>query len=717
MEQSARDVLVPEARELLAAMEAALLEMETEGPSDERVNAVFRAAHTIKGSAGLFGLTLIVSFAQTLESVLDRVRAGKQPIDPDVVSILLSCCDYIAQLVTAIERKTEENDPDPEVRESLMGSLRRMLGSDAPATLAVSPHSKKPAEEPPRRHWHLSLRFGPNVLKNGMDPVAFILYLRKLGNILYLHALTDAIPPAAAMDPEVCYLGFEIGLNTGADQRTIEKVFDFVRNESQIRLLPPQSNVADYIQVIRALPRSRRKLGEMLVSCGALRPSDLDTVLALQATHTGPPAERPKLGEVLVQEQLVAAPVITAALNKQKQGEERRPSEHRIVKVDAGKLDQLINLVGELVIASEGARLIASRARQPELVEAMGKVGQIIEHVRDRALDMRMIPIGEVFQRFPRVVRDVSRELEKEIDLVITGAESELDKSMVDKLGDPLMHIVRNAIDHGIEPVNDRIAAGKKRQGRLHLHAYHESGCIVIEISDDGRGLQRARILEKAIERGLVPVGAELSDPEIHQLLFLPGFSTAHEVTDLSGRGVGMDVVRRNVEQLRGEIDIESREGQGTRMRIRLPLTLAIIDGFQVAIGDTIYVIPLETVVECVDMTSSRGSQNLLSLRGEPLPYLRLRDVFHLGPYHGTRESLVVVSHGQQRVGLVVDRLLGDFQAVIKPLGPLFRGIKAVSSSTILGDGTVALILDIPTLVARASDAQNAGVSARMLAH
>jgi two-component system chemotaxis sensor kinase CheA len=416
---------------------------------------------------------------------------------------------------------------------------------------------------------------------------------------------------------------------------------------------------------------------------------------------------------VLVRERLVAAPVIAAALNKQKSMEERRTVEQRLVKVDAHKLDQLIGLVGELVIASEGARVMAGRVRAPELVEVMGRVGQIVEYVRDRALDMRMVPIGDVFQRFPRVVRDVSKELGKDIQLLISGAETELDKSMVDKLSDPLLHIVRNAIDHGIESVTERVAAGKRAQGRLRLHAVHESGCIVIDIADDGRGLHRDKIFAKAVQRGLVPADADLTDAQVHELLFMPGFSTAEVVTNLSGRGVGMDVVKRSVEELRGEIELATQPGRGTRLRIRLPLTLAIIDGFQVAVDDVVYVIPLESVVECVAMASgTTGGQNLFSLRGEPLPYVRLRDMFRLEPFRGARESLVVVSHGDQRVGLVVDRLLGDMQAVIKPLGTLFRGNKTVSSSTILGDGSVALILDVPTLVARASSGATAGAFA-----
>ena len=716
MDESARSVLVSESRELLGDMESALLRMEAGGSAGECVNAAFRAAHTIKGSAGLFGLERIVTFTQTLESALDRVRTGLMVLDSPLVTLLLECCDYIGLLVNAIESREEEREPAQEQRDVLLANLRKLLGEEASAPSAIVRQHVRSESGSSEGHWHLSLRFSPSVLKSGLDPLSFIAYLRQLGTILYIHTLTDELPSGAALDPELCYLGFEVGLRTKADRETLEGAFALVREESQIRMLPPSSRVAEYIQVIQTLPASRRRLGEMLIASGALSERDLEDVLARQARAE--PSLRPRLGEALVHEQLVAGPVVAAALSRQRRGEERRSSEHKIIKVDAGKLDQLINLVGELVIASEGARIVASRSKQGELVEALGKVSQIVEQVRDRALGMRMVAIGEVFQRFPRVVRDVARELGKQIELVITGAESELDKSMVDKLSDPLLHIVRNAIDHGIEPVEARVERGKPPEGRLHLNAYHESGCIVIEIADDGRGLDKERIFHKAVERGLVSADAVMSEAEIYQLLFVPGFSTAERVTDLSGRGVGMDVVKRNVEQLRGEVEIESRAGAGTTFRIRLPLTLAIIDGFQVAIGDTMFVIPLESVVECVDMRSSTGTQNLVSLRGEPLPYVRLREVFRMEPRGPGRESLVVVNHGHQRVGLVVDRLLGDLQAVIKPLGQLFRGVKAVSSSTILGDGTVALILDIPTLVSRASEAASQhSHSAQSLTH
>ncbi|HTU61513.1 MAG TPA: ATP-binding protein, partial [Polyangiales bacterium] len=431
----------------------------------------------------------------------------------------------------------EHTDPDPSLRESLLRTLHELSGSKTKATALM----RGPRPEPKQAgHWHLSLRFRPNVLKNGLDPLDFIAHLRTLGTLIYVQARTDALAPIAQFDPELCYLGFEVGLKTAADRAAIEAAFGLARDDCELRLLAPQSNAAEYIQVIHGLSSSQRKVGELLVASGALTQSALDAALEVQAS--APEGQQPKLGEVLLSEKLVAAPVIAAALNKQKQGDERRTQEQRLIKVDASKLDQLINLIGELVIATEGARVTAGRTRQPELLEAMGRVGQIVEYVRDRALDMRMVAIGEVFQRFPRVVRDVAKELGKEIELIVSGAETELDKSMVDKLADPLLHIVRNAIDHGIEPMNERVANGKRAKGRLRLHAYHESGCVVIEITDDGRGLHRDKILAKAIERGLVTEEAELTDAEVNALLFMPGFSTAQAVTSLSGRGVGMDV-------------------------------------------------------------------------------------------------------------------------------------------------------------------------------
>jgi two-component system chemotaxis sensor kinase CheA len=395
--------------------------------------------------------------------------------------------------------------------------------------------------------------------------------------------------------------------------------------------------------------------------------------------------------------------VVAAALDKQKQVKDSKSAESSLIRVDAEKLDQLINLVGELTIASAGTALVAQRAGISELQEAASTLSRLVEEVRDSALTLRMVQIGATFNRFQRVVRDVSRELGKDIELVISGAETELDKTVVEKIGDPLTHLVRNSMDHGIESAEVRLANGKPAKGTLRLNAYHDSGSIVIEVGDDGGGLKKERILQKAIEKGLVAADANLTDKEIFNLIFEAGFSTADTVSNLSGRGVGMDVVRRNINALRGSIDIESEQGQGTTIRIRLPLTLAIIDGFLVGVGSSSFVIPLDLVVECIELSDedrrAGEERNYLSLRGQVLPYMRLRDLFDVKGGQVRRENVVVVQYGNARAGLVVDALQGEFQTVIKPMGRIFSHVNGIGGSTILGSGEVALILDVPRLV------------------
>lgn len=712
---SARDVLVQEARELLTSMESALLEMETEGQSAERINAVFRAAHTIKGSAGLFGLDMIVGFTHVMESVLDRVRSNVLPMDADMIAVLLRSGDYLGKLVDTLETDTPEADPDEVEHKLLMSLLNGYLGpvqevSVSPAPAGEAPETEMPDGNDPQvnnENWHLSLRFGVDVLRNGMDPLSFIQYLSGLGEIVYLHTVTQGIPSVEEMDPETCYLGFEIDLRADVDKKKLDDVFEFVREDSCIRILPPHAKMTEYIGLIDSQTGSGQLLGEILVAGGTLTESELEQVLALQArSHAQGDMATPRLGELLIQEHMVQAPVVAAALVKQRQGEEKRNAESRIIKVEAGKLDQLINLVGELVIACAGARILADRSRQVTLSESLGEVGQLVGQIRDRSLDLRMIPIGEVFQRFPRVVRDVSKELGKKIDLVITGAETELDKSMVEKLGDPLTHIVRNAIDHGIESMEVREASGKPSVGKVRLHAYHDSGCIVIEISDDGKGLDAEKIRAKAIERGMISPDAVLNEGDIYKLIFAAGFSTAEKVTNLSGRGVGMDVVKRAIEQLRGDIELESEKGRGTTLRIRLPLTLAIINGFQVGVGKAVFVVPLDMVDECIEFSAEAG-RDYTNLRGQVLPFVRLRELFCIEGSEGVRENIVVVKYAGRRFGIVVDALLGEAQTVIKPLSKLFRQVKGISGSSILGSGDVALIIDVPVLM---QEAQNRSV-------
>jgi len=717
----ALQTFIIESRDLLQQMEAALLQIEQSPEDTDLINAIFRAAHTIKGSAGLFGLDQVVSFTHVAESVLDRVRDGELVIDAALAALFLESCDFIGLLIDHI---ADGNAPGEHVSlhgEALLGRLKLHLDPAQTAPSVQSPAGALPTVREQHfesdgggqvetDNWHLSLRFGRDVLRNGMDPLSFIRYLATLGRIVRIVTLTEALPRAAEMDAETCYLGFEISFKSDIDKTAIESVFDFVREDSSIRILPPRSKITEYLELIRDLPEEEMKVGEILVKCGTLTPSELNAALRAQ---TGTVMEPRPIGEVLVESQLVEAPLVEAALEKQKQVKENRNAEASFIRVDANKLDELINLVGELIIANAGANLIAQRAGMAGLLEATATMSRLVEEVRDSALNLRMVQIGGTFNRFQRVVRDVSKELGKDIRLVISGEDTELDKTVVEKIGDPLTHLVRNSMDHGIESAEVRLQRGKPAQGTLKLNALHDAGSIVIEVSDDGGGLNRDKILAKAIERGLVKPEQQLTDKEIYNLIFEAGFSTADAVSNLSGRGVGMDVVRRNITALRGTIDIDSTPGAGTTMRIRLPLTLAIIDGFLVGVDKAAYVVPLDMVVECIELTredheaAQSNDRNYLNLRGEVLPYLRLRDLFEVEGQEPRRENVVVVQYGGHKAGLVVDNLMGEFQTVIKPLGKIFSQIKGIGGFTILGSGDVALILDVPRLMKQAAGSES----------
>ncbi len=656
-----------ESREMLEEMERYLLEIEAGAQDSEQLNALFRCVHTIKGSAGLFALDHVVAFTHVVENVLDRLREGEFVLDHDLAALLLQSRDHIASLIDcdadrvspgliatggvlllALADYQEAQVPALVVHDRPVASERSGLGDD----------------------WHISLRFGPDVLRQGMDPMGFIRYLGTLGEIARVVTLTDALPSAEEMDAESCYLGFEIDLRAETDQAAIEAVFEFVQEDCQLRILPPGSGVPS--------------------------PAEHEVDPMAGDSSAGIPA---------FDQPLMTSAALGAASAKQP-GREARGQATQYIRVQADKLDALINLVGELVIAGAAAGLCAQRNGDTATQEAVAVVSGLVEEIRDGSLELRMVPIGETFQRFQRVVRDVSQELGKDIRLEISGADTELDKTVVEKIADPLMHLVRNAMDHGIESAERRLQSRKPSQGTVRLNAYHEAGSIVIEVGDDGGGLDRERILAKALERGVVQSSEGLTEAEIFQLIFEPGFSTAEAVTNLSGRGVGMDVVRRNIEALRGSVEVESLAGSGTTLRIRLPLTLAIIDGFLTGVGDASYVVPLKSVVECVELTAEQREETcqrrFINLRGEVLPFIRLRDYFDLDGLAGRRENLVVVNYGGHKAGLIVDALLGEYQTVIKPLGRLFANLSGISGSTILGSGEVALILDVPALVQRA---------------
>ncbi|MBS7417446.1 chemotaxis protein CheA [Pseudomonas syringae] len=672
----AQQTFIVEARELLQAMEESLLQLESEPGDQDAIGAVFRAAHTIKGSAGLFGLTPIVSFTHIVEDVLDRLREGSVSVNAELIAVLLKSGDHMLELIDVVASRGEQMQQPALEREAALRQALQVFQAPASAGAADSASASVVSDDEPSVEvlWHISLRFGVDVFRNGMDPLSFLRYLNTLGRMVQVTTVTDSIPAVEAWDPESCHLGFEIDFRSAAGHAAINEVFDFVREDCAVEITP-----------VNETPDPVEPTGTELVS---------------QPEHSPMVASGELLGD---QRAVPRTPATATAVERPSSAGEQKNKDGRYVRVNADKLDELINLVGELVIASAGASLLAKSCDNDPLQEASSTVSGLVEQILDGALHLRMIPIGDTFNRFRRVVRDVSQELGKDIDLIINGAETELDKTVVEKIGDPLMHLLRNSMDHGIESAEARRAAGKPAKGHLSLNAYHDSGSIVIEIADDGAGLNRERILDKAQQRGLVAAGASLTDQEIYNLIFEPGFSTAEAVTNLSGRGVGMDVVKRNITLLRGTVDLDSQPGQGTIVRIRLPLTLAIINGFLVGIDQSTYVIPLDMVQECIELDEHNRQltrdSGYLDLRGEVLPLVYLRDHFnHEGPA-ARRQNVVVVRYAEHKAGLVVDELLGEFQTVIKPLGKLFGALRGISGSTILGSGAVALILDIPALL------------------
>ena len=714
-------VFAQEAREQLAAMEDGLLRME-QGEQDadtlgEILGAIFRAAHTIKGASGVVELHHIERFTHILENLLDKLRNGEIELGGEMITALLQGCDHIGALLDRVDQGHMDEDPAVAAAgEQTAETLRAFTEAGALAASKMMPEASVGTVERDGGDttisdcWHISIRFGRDVLKMGMEPLAFLRYLLNLGDIAHLETLSDAMPPAGDMDPECCYLCFEITLRAHASKDQIENVFAFCRDECDLHILPPDSKVGDFIELIERLPEETMRLGEILVKSGALTQEELDQGLRRQqaATVIATATEQtpPHLGEILVEKKMVQPEIVEAAAAKQKQVQEKKTAESRLIRVQADKLDQLIDLVGELVIAGASANLLAHKSKQGALVEATSVLSRLVENIRDSALQLRMVQIGETFNRFNRVVRDVSKELGKDIDLVISGAETELDKSVVEKIGDPLMHLVRNAMDHGIESAERRAAAGKPAKGRVELNAFHDSGSIVIEVVDDGGGLNAEKIQAKAIERGLIQPGQVLSEQEIVNLIFEAGFSTADQVSNLSGRGVGMDVVKRNIQALRGTVDVRTELGSGSRFVIRLPLTLAIIDGFLTSVDDASYVIPLDSVVECLELRDDDTRGHMLNLRGEVLPFIRLREFFDVEGERPQRENVVVISAGGHKAGIVVDQLLGEFQTVIKPLGSLFKHLRGIGGSTILGSGEVALILDVGALTQLASQSE-----------
>jgi two-component system chemotaxis sensor kinase CheA len=720
-------IFAEESRELLQQSEYILLKLEDKPDSDELINDLFRTIHTIKGSAGLFGFDDVVSFTHVAESVMDQLRDKEISLDEDLMSLLLDSRDQISQLVDHVLSNAELPISDilRETGEELLIKLKKYLGEETAnvsALITTDSVPKVSSESVINNYWHISIRFNRNVLADGMDPLSFLRYLNQMGDYISITTLMTDLPSLEDINPEESYLGFEISLNSLASKDEIAEVFEFVQEDCQLHILPPRSKLSGYTLLIDTLPEENMAIGEILVASGALTKDELQEALEYQNVHTVTKIikndkneavdiqSKQLLGDVLVKKNMTHLSTVDDALKKQEKTKESKNAEQQSVRVNAEKLGDLINLVGELVISSAHTELKAKQTKQAELLETAENLTRLVEEIRDATLSLRMVQIGDTFNRFKRVVRDISKELDKKVDLQISGGETELDKTVVEKISDPLMHLIRNSMDHGIEKPNVRTAVGKSETAVIKLEAYHDSGSIVIVISDDGAGLNPDILIAKAIENGLISAKQQLTPPEIHRLIFAPGFSTAKEVTNISGRGVGMDVVNKNIDALRGQISVNSELGIGTSFTIRLPLTLAIIDGFQVQVGKASYVIPLDLVEECIELDEQEAKKGeYVDLRGEVMPYLHLSEVFNDSfisnsniNTKGQRNNIVVVQYAGQKAGLVVDELLGEHQTVIKPLGKIFQNLKGISGATILGSGEVAMIIDVPALFERA---------------
>jgi two-component system chemotaxis sensor kinase CheA len=675
-----------EAIELLAELETSLLDLEETPDDHDLISRVFRAMHTIKGSGAMFGFDAIAAFTHEVETVFDLVRNGKMLVTKELLNLTLQSRDHISALLDA---SSGMGEADSSAGDAIIAGLR-LLGKPVEAepknVEAELPSSTPPAikeDQAETKTWRI--RFEPNreLLLCGSNPLSLLNELRGLGTC-QVTAHFDNIPTLDNLVPEQCYLYWDIVLTTSRGEAAIKDVFIFVEDDCRITIKLIDDASRDDSDI--------NKLGEILVDRGDLSPDRLQSVLQQQKP----------LGELLVDSGAVSQEKVRSALVEQQhlknvRQEKTAAPDAASIRVPAEKLDQLVNLVGEMVTVQARLSQVAGKMGEPGFVAIAEEVERLTNELRDTALNIRMLPIGSTFSKFKRLVRDLSMELGKQIEMETFGADTELDKTVIEKLNDPLVHIIRNSIDHGIEKPEKRAAAGKPTTGIIRMGAEHAGDSVLITIYDDGGGINRDAIHKKAIELGMVSPTAELTDQEIYSYIFAPGFSMAAKVTSVSGRGVGMDVVKRGIEGLRGTIVVDSELGKGTTITLKIPLTLAIIESLLVKIGDSHFVLPLASIEECVelsreDIKNSHG-RNVANVRGHLTPYICLRDQFSVLGERPTIEQIVIVSVHGSRIGFVVDFVVGEHQTVIKPLGMLYQDVRGISGATILGDGSVALIL------------------------
>jgi two-component system chemotaxis sensor kinase CheA len=650
------DAFFEESFEALDAMEAALLELDVGAPDPELINDIFRVAHSIKGGSATFAFSDIVSFTHSLETLLDELRGGRLAVSASISDLLLKSVDVLREMLRAVQAKLPfDAQRIADLQFDLELAIARRGGERSPSASSAPSACSTPAEGR-AAGWRIHFRPYREFFARGNDPVRMLRELETLGTI---EVEVDAaqLPALNELDPQTCHLAWTVHLAGGAAEEAIHEVFDWATGECDLVIERLGAEAAGEVQAP----------AEVRAAACAVAPTE--------------PPEPPEPAQVNAGS----------------------------IRVSVEKIDELMNTVGELVITQAMLSQLSRALEGPAAEQFRSGLAQLERNMRElqeSVMRVRMLPISFVFSRFPRMVRDLAQRLGKQIELRLTGEHTELDKTVLEKIGDPLVHLVRNSIDHGIETPEVRAAAGKPAAGTVHLDACHRGGNIAVEVSDDGAGLDRGRILAKARERGLIGPSDSLSDEQVHELIFVPGFSTAEQTTDVSGRGVGMDVVRRNIKELSGNIEVRTERGRGSRFVITLPLTLAIVDGQSVAVGTETYIVPLTSIIESLQLKPEHvnrlgGRGELFAFRGQYLPVIRLHEVFGVEPR--TRElhrGLVVVVEGEgRRVGLFVDDLLGQQQVVIKSLETNYGHVEGVSGATILGDGSVALILDLPGLI------------------
>ena len=687
-------LFLEDSEEQLTFMENALVAMQESGVNEEDIGALFRAMHTIKGTAGMFGFDDVVGFAHVAESLLSEVRSGTVELTEEMLALFLLCKDHTERLVEIASQNESVDDALREVNDDLLAQLLALMpGEENKPTpkgeVTQTLKDKENVSEDANNEdiWHISIVLHEDFFSSGMDIINLISCLEDLGSIKKTIPVTTKIPLLQNYNPVGAYIGFEIQLQAATSPNDIEEIFEFVLDDLDLHIFKTTDTKAlkDFIDS----QEDKEAFRVFLLENELYTQADLD---ALE------PKPKPT-SEVEIKKETVsvaAKPVQKALPKKQEQ-------KHFSLRVDSSKVDQLINQISEMVIANAKIAQRADQLDDTDLDEATTIMTDMLEEVRSSVMNIRMVQVGDSFTKFKRIVGDTSKKIGKDIHFVINGGETELDKMVVEKISDPIMHMLRNSVDHGVEMPEDRVTAGKDAQGNVTLSAYPDAGTIVIEIRDDGKGLDKDRILAKAITNGLIPQNHNMSDKEIFNLIFAAGLSTADKVSDISGRGVGMDVVKRNIEDLRGTVEIDSTPGKGSLFTIRLPLTLAIIDGFLIQSGETKYIIPLEMIQECIELSKEYKEQmhgnEFINLRDSILPLLNIREYFNEEESQADRDNIVVVRYGEYKMGLQVDELYGEFQTVIKPLGEVFENVAGISGGTILGSGEIALIFDIPKLM------------------